>query len=140
MRFIRSLLVVAAALLATNAAGAQADTSRALTRPLSMENTSAIAYAYTRESHLVQRDAESVLRARRIEQDLVSLRIAQDIYYANHLAYATSLGQLEKFKPASGAVITLRDVTDRGWTAEATHPSLPKSSFIGRVTRSAAEQ
>ena len=140
MRRLAMSFLAAATVLAAHAAAAQADTSRALTRPLSMENNTAIAYAYTRESHLVQRDAESVLLARRIEQDLVSLRIAQDVYYANHLAYATSLDQLAKFKPVSGAVITLRDVTDRGWTAEATHPALPKSSFVGRVTRAPAEQ
>ena len=132
-------LVAAAILLAAPAAGAQADTSRALT-PLSMENNSSIGYASTRESHLVQHDAASVLLARRIEQELVSLRIAQDTYYANHVAYATSLAQLEKFKPTSGAVLTLHDVTDRGWTADATHPTLPKSTFTIRVSRAPAAQ
>lgn len=83
----------------------------------------------------MQRDAESQMRARIIEQDLAALRLAQDIYYANHLAYATSLDQLPKFRAASGAVITLRDVTATGWTAEATHPSLPGSTFVGQVTR-----
>jgi len=132
-------ILAAATVMAAHGAAAQADTSRALT-PLSMENNSSIGYASTRESHLVQHDAASVLLARRIEQDLVSLRIAQDTYYANHLAYATSLGQLEKFRQMSDAVITLHDVSDRGWVADATHPSLPKSTFTIRVSRAPAGQ
>jgi hypothetical protein len=137
-RFAMTFLA-AATMLAARGAAAQADTSRALT-PLSMENNSAVGYASTRESHLVQHDAASVLLARRIEQDLVSLRIAEDVYYANHLAYATSLSQLVKFRQMSDAVITLHDVSDRGWVADATHPSLPKSTFTIRVTRAPAGQ
>ena len=138
MRRLAMGFLAAATLLAAPAA-AQTDTSRALT-PLSMESNSAVGYASTRESHLVQHDAASVFLARRIEQELVSLRIAQDTYYAKHVAYATSLAQLEKFKPTSGAVITLHDVTDRGWTADATHPTLPTSTFTIRVSRAPAGQ
>ena len=131
--------LAAATVLAARGAAAQSDTSRALTQ-LSAENNSAIGYSSTRESHLVQHDAASALLARRIEQDLVSLRIAEDVYYANHLAYATSLSQLPKFRQMSDAVITLHDVSDRGWVADATHPSLPKSTFSIRVSRAPAEQ
>ena len=139
MHRLAMTFLAAATVLAAHGAAAQADTSRALT-PLSMENTGAIGYASTRESHLVQHDAASVLLARHIEQDLVSLRIAEDVYYASHLAYATSLGQLVKFRQMSDAVITLHDVSDRGWVADATHPALPKSTFTIRVTRAPAGQ
>lgn len=136
MRLATCILAAAAAVLATRSVAAQGNPrADSLTRPLSSGMSSTTGYAYNRQSHLMQRDAESLMRARIIEQDLAALRLAQDIYYANHLAYATSLEQLPKFRAASGAVITLRDVTATGWTAEATHPSLPGSTFIGQVTR-----
>lgn len=103
--------------------------------PLAGGANTGLGYSYNRTSRLAERDAASRGLARAIEGDLAALRNAQDAYYAKHQSYATSLDQLTGLRITSGATVTLRDVTERGWTAEATHPSLPRSSFTAQVNR-----
>ena len=103
--------------------------------PLAGGANTGLGYSYNRTSRVVERDLASRGIARAIEGDLAALRNAQDVFFAQHATYATSLDKLPGFRVTSGAVITLRDVTDMGWTAEATHPSLPKSSFLAQVNR-----
>jgi hypothetical protein len=112
-------------------ASARAD----LAIPLAGGANTGLGYSYNRTSRVVERDLASRGIARAIEGDLAALRNAQDVYFAQHATYATSIDKLPGFRVTSGAVINLRDVTDMGWTAEATHPSLPKSSFLAQVNR-----
>ena len=117
---------------ATTSATANGDV---LLLPLAGGANTGLGYSYNRTSRLAERDAASRGLARAIEGDLAALRNAQDAYYAKHQSYATSLDQLPGLRITSGATITLRNVTPLGWTAEATHPSLPRSSFVGQVNR-----
>ena len=103
--------------------------------PLAGGANTGLGYSYNRTSRLAERDATSRGLARAIEGDLAALRNAQDAYYAKHRSYATSLDQLAGLRITSGATVTLRDVTELGWTAEATHPSLPRSSIAAQVNR-----
>ena len=106
-----------------------------LLMPLAGGANTALGYSYNRQSRVVQRDAASQALARQVEGDLAALRNAQDAYYAAHQTYATSLDQLKGFRNTSGATILLRDVSDLGWTADATLSSLPRSSFLAQVNR-----
>jgi hypothetical protein len=137
MRFATNVLLAAATVLAASTADAQSSARRdSLLIPLTGVST-ATGYSYNRTSRVAERDVPSLGLARLVESDLAALRNAQDAYFAKHATYATSLDQLPKLRVVSGATITLRDVTELGWTAEATHPSLPRSSFAAQVTRAA---
>ncbi|NUQ22185.1 MAG: hypothetical protein HOQ09_14655 [Gemmatimonadaceae bacterium] len=116
---------------ASSSASARGD----LLIPLAGGANTGLGYSYNRTSRVVERDLASRGIARAIEGDLAALRNAQDVYFAQHATYATSLDKLPGFRLTSGATIDLKDVSDMGWTAEATHPSLPKSSFRAQVNR-----
>ena len=151
MRLAACLLAVAVASGPALPAGAQsgtsstgssstADSSRTTARgqlllPLAGGANTALGYSFNRQSRLVQHDMTSRGLARAIEGDLAAQREAQDAYYAKHQTYATSIEELKGMRVTSGETIVLRDVTALGWTAEATHPSLPGSSFVGQVAR-----
>lgn len=103
--------------------------------PLAGGANTGLGYSYNRTSRLGERDQTSRGIARAIEGDLAALRNAQDAFYAKNQTYATSLDQLSGLRITSGATITLRGVTELGWSADATHPSLPRSSFTAQVNR-----
>ena len=119
----------------SSSASASASARGDLLLPLAGGANTGLGSSDNRTSRLVQRDMASRGLARAIEGDLAALRNAQDVYFAQHATYATALDKLPGLRITSGATITLRDATDMGWTAEASHPSLPGSSFTAQVNR-----
>lgn len=128
---VAALVTVAAVLLFTAPVAAQNGASSAPASPGG--------YTYAVATQGVAADSASAALVHRVRIDLSSLRLAQDAYYAEHHTYAADLAVLRDFHPQSGAVVTIRNVTARGWEASATHSALPGATLRATVTRPVEE-
>jgi hypothetical protein len=70
-----------------------------------------------------------------MKSDLRNLATAEEAYFYDNAAYATSLASLMSFTPSSGTVVTINQATVAGWSATASRPGLPKQCylFVGSV-------
>ncbi|HSM34993.1 MAG TPA: prepilin-type N-terminal cleavage/methylation domain-containing protein [Longimicrobiales bacterium] len=73
--------------------------------------------------------------------DLRNLSIAQDIYHEdpdNAFTYAAAVADLPDFGTSDGIAIAILEATPNGWSARATHPSLPDHECVVRYGDAAA--
>jgi hypothetical protein len=70
------------------------------------------------------RNAADSVKHQLVRDDVERLVIAQERYYADHGVYAAVVDSLSEIKPASGATISLADVTATGWRMTAMHWNL----------------
>ena len=55
-----------------------------------------------------------------VETDLRKLVMAQEAYFAEHVAYSNSLADI-KFRSSSGVTVRIQDASPGAWSAVATH-------------------
>jgi hypothetical protein len=73
-------------------------------------------------------DAETASRTR-LKSDLRNLVTAQEAYYADHSAYADVIDNL-RFKPSSGAQVSLVATQNNAWAAIAVDEAMPGRSCV----------
>lgn len=73
--------------------------------------------------------------------DLRNLSIAQDLYHEdpdNAFSYAADVADLPGYGTSDGISIAILEATTSGWSARATHPSLPDHECVVRYGDAAA--
>jgi hypothetical protein len=73
--------------------------------------------------------------------DLRNLSIAQDVYHespGNAFRYAANLADLTGYSTSDGIAVAILEASETGWSARATHPSLPDHECVVRYGDAAA--
>lgn len=85
-------------------------------------------------------EVSTVVLARKasMKSDLRNLATTQEVYFAQHQEYASSLSRLDDFYPSSGVEITIRSGTEDGWSATADHQGVAGEEDCG-IARGEAE-
>lgn len=78
-------------------------------------------------------DSTSRQIAAEMAKDLLRLRKAEATYYAQHKAYAYSVGELAPFAMSPGNIVGITKTDDGGYRAVATNPALPGAEFEADV-------
>lgn len=65
-----------------------------------------------------------------MKADLRNLASAQESYFYDYQAYATSLGGLASYRPSTGVTVVIDEATMGGWSATASHPNTTRQCFL----------
>ena len=65
-----------------------------------------------------------------MKSDLRNLASAQESYFYDYIAYATSLSNLVAFRPSTGVTVTINQATMGGWSATAAHNNSARQCFL----------
>jgi prepilin-type N-terminal cleavage/methylation domain-containing protein len=81
-------------------------------------------------------NTKSKSNAATLRSDLRNIASAQEAYFFEHSAYASSPSLL-KVNPSPGVIVTIVSATSAGWSAKVTHPQsypLTCAVFSGKVS------